>query len=332
MKNFRLILYSLLLLILSSACKEDFELNAPWKDISVVYGLLDSSQDTVFLRINKAYLGSGNVLEMAKIADSSNYKSKLQVELSELDNNNTLVNTYTLDTLTIDNKQDGLFYNPYQLLYFVPLTVSPDRTYKLNITLNDKEIEATTNTIAGLTMKIPSAGLADFEFKRSVPNSKVEWKSAKYGKRYEVNIRFNFKELMDGSTDTIFRHVDWFLGTFKSETTAGSEDMFANYTNNGFYANLQNSIPYSDPAKEAAVSERFTSTVEYQLAVAGDELNTYLEVNGPSNSIIQDRPEYTNLTNAIGIFSSRNRLIREKKLRQGVTIQEIKNLNLHFVY
>ena len=40
-------------------------------------------------------------------------------------------------------------------------------------------------------------------------------------------------------------------------------------------------------------------------AVAGDDLNTYMEVSAPSTGIVQEKPSFTNITNGIGIFSAR---------------------------
>jgi hypothetical protein len=56
-----------------------------------------------------------------------------------------------------------------------------------------------------------------------------------------------------------------------------------------------------------------------------------MEVNEPTNSIVQEKPDYTNITNGLGIFSSRYRKIREKKIHPE-TIEEIQKLNLKFVY
>jgi hypothetical protein len=54
----------LLLLLFASSCEENFDVNAPYKDITIVFGLLDPGEDTVFLKINKAFLGDGNVMEI----------------------------------------------------------------------------------------------------------------------------------------------------------------------------------------------------------------------------------------------------------------------------
>ena len=50
----------LLSLILFSSCETDFNVNADWEEVMVVYGLLDQSQDKQYIRVNKAFLGDGN--------------------------------------------------------------------------------------------------------------------------------------------------------------------------------------------------------------------------------------------------------------------------------
>jgi hypothetical protein len=45
---------------------------------------------------------------------------------------------------------------------------------------------------------------------------------------------------------------------------------------------------------------------------------TYIAVNEPSSSINQNKPEFTNLTNALGVFSSRN-----TKIFKSTTVQSV---------
>jgi len=60
--------------------------------------------------------------------------------------------------------------------------------------------------------------------------------------------------------------------------------------------------------------------LDFIVDVAGEEFNTYMEVNAPSTGIVQEKPEYTNVKNdkgedEIGIFSCRYYEIRpDKKL------------------
>jgi hypothetical protein len=332
MKNFRMIpLLLLSLLLFTWSCEEEFDINASYQDISVIYGLIDPGEDTIFLKINKAFLGDGNVMEMAKIEDSSTYVNGLEAYIEEWENGN-LIKAYQLDTITVDNKEEGVFYNPYQVIYYAPYQPVTSRDYQMKVYVNDRVITAQTNLVNDFSISKPSAG-SKFVMFRKDTDGEIEWTSAKFGKRYEVVIRFKYKEVLLDSPDTVYTYVDWGMGTKKSVKDEGGEEMKIAYSNDGFYTFLENSVPYKDPAEEANVKERYTNDVDYIIAVAGLDLNTYMEVNEPSNSIIQERPEFTNISNGIGLFSSRFKNIRIKKLHPE-TIQTIKTdlPELKFVY
>ncbi len=69
----KLTIFLLAVSVFFVACETDFELNASWKEVTVVYGLLDQSQQQQYIKINKAYLGEGDALQMASVTDSSHY-------------------------------------------------------------------------------------------------------------------------------------------------------------------------------------------------------------------------------------------------------------------
>lgn len=316
---------------LITSCEENFDLNAPYKDITVVYGLVDPAEDTIFLKINKAFLGDGDVLQMAKIEDSSVYVNGLSAVVEEWENG-TFMKSYTFDTINITNKEEGTFYNPYQIIYYTPFKPVFARSYVLKINVNGKEVTGTTNLVNDFAVSKPSAGSKFIQFRKDTESS-VEWESAKNGKRYEVVIRFKYKEVLLSTPDTVYKYVDWYMGTKKSVTDKGGEDMSVAYNNNGFYTLIGDQIPYEDPVKEADVKERYTNDVDFLISVAGTDLNTYMEVNEPSNSIVQDRPDFTNLSNGLGIFSTRYRSVRTKKIHPE-TLETIQTdlPQLKFVY
>ena len=120
MRNFRLILLLLISFPLFYSCDHTLNVNAPWKDITVVYGLLNQNDSIHYLKITKAFLGEGNALMFSKIPDSSNYPDKLDVRVEGWEINSkydsSLKQTILFDTTTITNKQEGdsVFYYPYQ--------------------------------------------------------------------------------------------------------------------------------------------------------------------------------------------------------------------------
>jgi hypothetical protein len=321
----------LFLLLITWSCEEDFNINAPYQDITVVFGLLDPGEDTIFLKINKAFLGDGNVMEMAKIEDSSIYVHGLQATIEEWESGN-LVKSYALDTITIKNKEEGTFYNPYQIIYYTPYQPVTSREYRLKVEVNNKEVSSVTNLVNDFSISKPSAGSPFIQFRKGT-DGEIDWSSAKNGKRYEVVIRIKYKEVLFNSPDTVYKYADWGMGTKKSVNTNGGEDLTIKFSNDGFYTFIAAQIPYKDPAIEANVKERYTNSVDYIIAVAANDLNTYMEVNEPSNSIVQERPEFSNISSGIGIFSSRFKNIRTKKIHPE-TIQTIKTdcPQLKFIY
>jgi hypothetical protein len=334
MRSLKLLLWLALPTLLLFSCEEEFDINAPYKNITVVYGLLDLGADTTWVRINKAFLGEGDVLQMAMVEDSSIYKTGLHAVLEELiiSGGDTLVVPTLLDSITVDSKVEGLFYNPYQLVYYAPTSLVASNPYRLRIMVKEEVVTGTTKIVNNFPITKPSAGSKFIHFTPGGESS-VDWESARNGRRYEIVMRFRFKEVFADQSDTVLRFEDWDLGTKKSVNTQSGAEMTVVYASDGFYNFLLDRVPYDDPQKEALVMKRYTELLDVIISVAGEELNTYMEVNEPSNSIIQERPEYTNLTNGIGLFSSRFRNIRSKKLHPE-TIQNIQTLpvDLKFIY
>ena len=79
------------------------------------------------------------------------------------------------------------------------------------------------------------------------------------------------------------------------------------YSPSSFFSICKSLIPHKEGSEisESSVVSRLVNRVEFLFSVAGDELNTYMEVNEPSSGIVQDKPDYTNIENGIGLFSCR---------------------------
>src|SRR4051812_8201360 len=68
--------YSLIvivLLLLVGGCKQDFDITSDYKEIPVVYGLLNAQDNTHYIRIQKGYLIEGDALLAAGSSDSIYY-------------------------------------------------------------------------------------------------------------------------------------------------------------------------------------------------------------------------------------------------------------------
>jgi len=300
MHRLRFLPFLLLLLPLLNSCDKSLKVNADWKDITVVYGLLDQSQDTTFIKITKAFLGEGNALQFAKIADSSMYPDSLEVRLDEYADT-TFIQHHFCDTITIHNKKagDSVFYYPDQLMYYSKLKLNEEHNYKLYI----------RNKNTGKVVTSQTGLLHDFEVIRpqvsvSYPPGKsfeVKWKPSQNGKRYQLVIRFYYLEALKTNIDSLYmRSFDWLVFNNIRPIDINSTQPFDLYfPADNFYTQVGLKIPV-DP-----LVTRVAHHCEYIFSVAATELNTYMEVTEPSLSLVQERPAYTNIINGIGLFSAR---------------------------
>ena len=55
------------------SCETDFDVNAPWQETAVIYGLLDQTLDTQRIIIYKSFLGKESGYVMAQETDSFYY-------------------------------------------------------------------------------------------------------------------------------------------------------------------------------------------------------------------------------------------------------------------
>ncbi|MDP2723001.1 MAG: hypothetical protein Q8O72_09605 [Bacteroidales bacterium] len=310
-----------LMLIFFGGCSTDVDMYDDYKDITVVYGIVDVDSDTTWIKITKAFSGPGNALVIAANPDSSNYPFKLDVQLIGKKLGSDELPPIVLDTITIHNKQiaeyivnnDGdtvvlhPFYGPNQLMYYTTEPLRNDYTYQLQIDNKGKIIKGETSMISNFGVTGPVNRIS-FSLTPPPTDPTIEWKSVKNGKRYEVSLTFNYKELVPGSLDTTNKSVSWFLGVRKSNTVEGGEDMSITYNGSNFFTLLENELP------DIPNVQRWAGLVDIHIAAGSQVLQTFLDINGASGSLLEEVPLYTNLDGGIGIFASRHNTVRSLKL------------------
>ncbi|NTW33515.1 MAG: hypothetical protein HGB12_12990, partial [Bacteroidetes bacterium] len=253
-----------------------------------------------------AFLTEDNALITAKNPDSSSYNNNLDVWVEEWKNNSKW-RYWVLDTTTIYNKESGTFYYPKQALYkFYAPDLDEDAEYRLIIInkITGKIISSQTKLIHSFSIIRPySSQNVTFASVSAVP---IRWNSAYNGKLYQIVIRFKYKETNLITNHDTIKSLDWNLGSYKSKDISGTDVLETNYYGQSFYKYLQDNIPVSPD-----VVRNITGLpLEFIFSVAADDFNKYLEINAPSTGVLQYKPEYTNVNNGIGIFSSRFQIIQ----------------------
>jgi hypothetical protein len=297
-----LILFTCFTFLIS--CKNKLNVNADWQDITVVYGLMNQNDTVHYLKITKAFLGEGDALKFAKIPDSSFYPNKLDVRIEEWQSGN-LVKTLYFDTTTEIKKEagDSIFYFPYQLVYKNNDKLNETSIYKLFIKnpKTGKETTSQTPLVGHLDVKSPveiASARAGFD---TIQDNDVSWYAAKNGAQYQLVIRFHYTEIL--ITDTSKKtqqYIDWTI--FTDEKALDTTGVFPNdytFPGKGFYLNVGHHVPVNH------LVYRLAGRVDYIFTVAAGDLSTYMQVNEPSTTIVQEKPFFTNITNGIGLFSSR---------------------------
>ncbi|MCR5646011.1 MAG: hypothetical protein K6F96_06455 [Bacteroidales bacterium] len=318
------------IVLMLNACSTDVDLYAEYKDITVVYGLLDSGADTNYVKINKAFLGPGNALTIAQVADSSNYPGKLNAKLIEYratlgSNNYQKTNELPLDTITIHDKEPGIFYAPDQKVYFTTQPIRKNNEqykyrYELQVEKGDSIISAITDIVGGKSFVLPQSAM---NFGSTASNGVVNWTPCPYASVYEVVFKFHFIETTS-PVDSVERIMTWALGSHPESTLHQENGTFSiNFNPSMFFYNLALFLG-NDTLNTNVERLIYEPSLEVCLAAGGDELYNFITVNGPSNSIVQTLPEYTNVKGGYGVLSSR--LMLRKRMRlAGNTIPELTN-------
>lgn len=321
-------IFSLLLAFASvfTSCSTKVDLYADYKEIPVIYGLLDVTKDTNYVKIIRAFSGSDdasvNANTVALIPDSNNYPGKLDARIIE-EKSTHAGNSYhptgrvfDLDTMTIHSKEPGVFYSPDQKVYFTTARFYTDNSnskyrYRLEVIIKNDTVSAVSNMVGGEKFSI-STNSVDLD-PTSISASKIMFFSAENAYVYELKMQFNYKETHPGQ-ETKNKKVEWSLGTYNSNEMAFEEwGSYKEYEVLYKHEALFNMLTSKIGADTMNV-ERLIGDLNILIAAGGSELHNYIEVNSPSSSISQNLSDYSNISGGYGVFSSRINISKKVNL------------------
>jgi hypothetical protein len=304
-----LLSFSLTVFILSG-CKSDFEVNEPWKEIDIIYGLLDVNDSVNYIKINKAFLNEDDdVYKLAGIEDSLFHRDTLEVKLQRM-NNGDIRDEIELIKTSLSNKDSGLFHYPEQFLYATPpgYTLDPAAVYTLVV-----KNKATGNTATASTPVVqnskpifPSPTNNTLNFQNN-PSSRINivFNPALGAKFYDLTLVIHYEEYSKKDSVKIKDGViEWPVFTsLQSRPDQPAAEL--RYAING--PDFFNVVAHALTVDGNVYRKLPAFPFEYKLTGGGAEIYNYMQVNRPSIGIVQKKPEYTNINNGYGIFSSRNR-------------------------
>ncbi len=336
MRKYILFVFVVFAIISMNSCSTDFDVYSDYEDITIVYAIADISDDTTWVKITKAYTGPGNALIIAQNPDSSNYPYKLNANITGK-KNGVETDPIILDTLTIHNKaktdtivnENGdtiilnPFYSPDQLLYYAPGKLDPDYIYTLRINKSNGEtLSGETGMVREFYVDKPVNRIVFSE----TSDGSINWTSPENGVRFEIRLTFNYSEYAPGYSDTLYKSVDWFLGTRTADNGEGGESMEINYSGPYFYTVLESELP------DIPNVTRWAEMVDITIACGSQVLSTYLDINSGSGTLLEEVPVYSNIDGGTGIFASRHTIVKPIQLSSTTERNLVENYDLGFKF
>ena len=310
-------LYVLILIGISAfltSCDNTLNILDNYRETPIVYGLLNKNDSAHFIRIQKGFLGEGNALLMAQYPDSIYYDTAaIDVYIY------SKINGVATDTIVLlpnysKIKDEGLFTDEKHHLYQLYLQeringtinlktyfkLKSDANYKLEI--KNQQTNLITNATTELVESISQLSLfpsSKINLASDYPYN-VKIGSAKNGKVYGLIMRLKYKEFKPGAIVGTDKHVDYNIDNLSSTTTNGGQILTFLIDGPSFFGYLKERIP-----KDNTVTRPISSVAaDFIFTVGTQDLYNYIQVNAPANTV-NYIPEYTNMSNGKGIFTSR---------------------------
>jgi hypothetical protein len=303
-----LILYSSLLAI--QACNNAIDINAPWKETAVVNGFLDIGTSDQFIRITKTFQNASNLTpaQAAQISDSL-YFDTLIVNLYDLTTGTDTFRFIRKDTIA---KDAGYFANDKNYLYYCRMQPASGHTYKLEI-INPKSGNAyygqasvidRANIMNGSTFSSYTVDINYSQYNFVL----FEWDIVPNAAVYNSIIRYYYDEYPKGQPqNTVTRYVDESVSVNDITPNASSYFLYRLRATdmNQFLVNTFGGIPALSGDTSAFV-RTIKPYLVYIVQVGSSDLKTAIDLSKPNTSLLQVKPNYSNVQNGLGLFTCRS--------------------------
>ena len=288
------------------SCKNKLEVFAPGEESVSVYGIINPSDATQNIRINKVYLTNGDALVAGQDASQINYGAgELEVTLERYLTGSTTPTVTTVGNLTkklitltesVVTTQSGTF-SQEQRIWQTSDKLFIDGDYKLNIknTKTGKTWYAQTSAIDSIkssTFPIvkapayPTHGHYPYQpqstdqgkylnYSDITKTTELKFTSAKNARVYSMNIRFHYKDSTTTGIDSS-KFVDFVLPEVKSTKIDGTEPLSFKFANADFYTNLGLSLSKIQAPSNLVL--RKSSYIEFIVYAGSDVLNDFIAV------------------------------------------------------
>ena len=295
-----------------TSCSNDFELTADWEDIPIVYGFISRSDDIHYIRIEKAFLDpEKSAIEIAQIADSL-YYDNLLVQIERIDKEGEIITLQQADGSDEGLvRKEGVFATKPNTLYKFELAddnkLEGGERIRLMINRADtKPLVTAETTVLENTEFVQGrpGNPMNFEYNRPF---RFGWQTGEFAYLFDLKMFIHIEE-SDPDDPSVFipKTLTWVLKR-NIERDGDSPRVQHNINGEEFYQFLQNSLD------ETASIKRVMKSIDVQVSAGGIELLEFLRITQANTGITSSQviPSYTNISEGLGLFTSRNVTVLE---------------------
>jgi hypothetical protein len=280
------------------SCENEVDISADWKEIMVVYGLLDPLDSAQYIKINKAFLNEKQSAYTAAKEPDSLYLKDAQVHLEHI-NTGQIIALQRVDEVS---KQPGVFANSPNYLYKTTEAILENEPYRLVVESKEskQKAESVTWTLRAARIEAPfkSSNPIFSLGSRFIVMSYVPGRNAH---AYDIKMGVTVDEY--NKADTSFRETKelrWNVITNFVVPKNSTAAVLHQIERESFMQFLVNSL---DSNQKQVV--RRIKRVSVEFYGASQNLVDYISVNEPSIGIVQKTAEYSNINGGMGLFGSR---------------------------
>ncbi len=327
-----------------TTCNNKLDILAPYKEIPSIYAVLNPQEKLQMIRINKIFLGPGNAFDMAKVADSVNYKpGELRVSLEHYNNGVKSAAAGLSSNASEIVFRDSIIttasgaFSTTQRVYVTNERLKTFGTYKLIVkNLNSNSVySAKSLVIDSVSAKSfppfsepyypvqPGLYNPDDSNNDNVvfmnynkPNNIYGFKivSIANAKIYQTSMRIHFRDTVSGGYGAK-NYMEYVIGSFEmSEVKAGEKISFS-FKGSSLYEGLKTDLGKRALASPSGIVGRRPLFVDMICTCVSQDYADYLQYSAPSQTIAQDKPLYSNFENgAYGLFAFRSRCQVRKEI------------------
>ena len=284
---------------LFTSCDNELVVIDNWKDIPVVWGFISKSDTAHYIRVEKAFLDPITSAYVIAERPDSLYYQNATVTLQRIASGEIFPLTRVDGNLEGYPRKEGVFADAPNYLYKIKgneidLVVGDE--YKFSLVRNGIETPVTAETIILPSPVIRNPSIGSSLLFKTNSTFNFDWTDIPDAGQFDIQMRFHYSE-KSPETGNIYvpQTAEWTV-------VQGLVDSKYKMDGVEFYKSINGQI------EDNSEATRLIGKVDIILWAGGQELEEYITIALANTGITstQDFPEYTNLSEGKGIFTSRN--------------------------